>query len=129
MTVHPTAASRQPELAAMHFTAQHLIGPQVFLRRRRTRKPGRCGAGHGRWRNRVSRAIAALEDALGAPLLDRSRGSTATPLGGSVIVAPILFDAAATFRRDVSSLLSDDSTPLRVSASMTVAEHLMPGWL
>ena len=79
----------------------------------------------------VSRAIAALEDALGAPLLDRSpRGSTATPLGRSVIAAAApLFDAAATFRRDATSLLADDSTPLRVSASMTVAEHLMPGWL
>ena len=30
MTAHPTAGARQPELTAMHFTAQHLIGLRLL---------------------------------------------------------------------------------------------------
>lgn len=131
MTVHPTAADRQPDLAAMHFTAQHLIGLRLLAAADELGSLGAAARATGMAQPNVSRAIAALEDTLGAPLLDRSpRGSTATALGKSVIAAAApLFDAAATFRRDVTSLLADDSAPLRVSASMTVAEHLMPGWL
>lgn len=79
----------------------------------------------------ASRAIAALEKDLGADLLDRGpRGSTPTPLGRSVLAAAgPMFDAIDAYHHDVGKLLADGPTPLKVAASMTVAEHLMPEWL
>lgn len=79
----------------------------------------------------ASRAIAAFEKELGVDLLERrSRGSVPTDMGRAVIAAADpLFHAIADFRRDLEVLTADDAAPLRVSASMTVAERLVPGWL
>lgn len=79
----------------------------------------------------ASRALAALERELGAMLLDRGpRGSAPTSMGRAILAAAVpLFDAADAFHHDVDVLTSDGTAPLRVSASLTVAEHLMPGWL
>ncbi|MFC3849595.1 LysR substrate-binding domain-containing protein [Corynebacterium hansenii] len=79
----------------------------------------------------ASRTIASFERELGADLIERGpRGSAPTPLGRSVLAAAApLFDAVDAFHHDIGLLTADESAPLRVSASMTVAEHLMPGWL
>lgn len=131
MTEQPTAPDRPLNPAILHSTAQHLVGLRLLAAVDEFGGVGAAARAAGMAQPNVSRAIASLEDALGVTLLDRSpRGSTATPLGRSVITAAIpLFDAVAAFRRDVEFLIADESAPLRVSASMTVAEHLVPGWL
>ncbi|RLY91661.1 LysR family transcriptional regulator [Kocuria tytonicola] len=81
----------------------------------------------------ASRSMARLERSVGVPLLQRStRGSTLTPAGllvtdwarSVVTAARRLVDGAALLGQDASGTLS-----LRVSASQTVAEHLLPRWL
>lgn len=81
----------------------------------------------------ASRSMARLERSVGVPLLQRStRGSTLTPAGllvtdwarSVVTAARRLVDGAALLGQDTSGPLS-----LRVSASQTVAEHLLPRWL
>jgi DNA-binding transcriptional LysR family regulator len=79
----------------------------------------------------VSAALQALEQRLGLRLVDRSpRGSKLTATG--VTVAGWARDVLAASDRleaGVSALRGDSATHLRVSASMTVAEYLVPGWL
>ncbi|RKQ33702.1 LysR family transcriptional regulator [Kocuria tytonis] len=81
----------------------------------------------------ASRSMARLERTLGVPLLHRStRGSTLTPAGllvtewarAVVTASHQLVDGAALLAQDTSR-----SRSLRVSASQTVAEHLLPRWL
>ena len=81
----------------------------------------------------ASRSMARLERSVGVPLLHRStRGSTLTPAG--LLVTDWARDVVAASRRlvDGAALLAQDtsrSSSLRVSASQTVAEHLLPRWL
>ncbi|WNB88012.1 LysR substrate-binding domain-containing protein [Glutamicibacter protophormiae] len=81
----------------------------------------------------ASRSMARLERSLGVTLLHRStRGSTLTPDG--LVVTEWARDVVDAARRlaDGVSLLAHDASraaPLRVSASQTVAEHLLPRWL
>ena len=79
----------------------------------------------------ASRRIKDLERRLGLPLLDRHpRGSRLTPQGTVVAHwarevlagAGRLLDAAA-------ALHLEHRSALEIGASMTVAEHLVPGWL
>ncbi|CAL8896526.1 transcriptional regulator [Kocuria varians] len=81
----------------------------------------------------ASRSMARLERTLGVTLLHRStRGSTLTPDGLVVTEwARAVVDAAQRLADGVSLLAHDASrsAPLRVSASQTVAEHLLPRWL
>ncbi|MFD5867568.1 LysR substrate-binding domain-containing protein [Corynebacterium sp. NPDC060344] len=79
----------------------------------------------------ASRTIAALERELGAALLERGpRGSAPTPTGRAVLAAAgPLFDAVDQFHRELDHITGTDAAPLRVTASMTVAEHLVPAWL
>ncbi|MER7072671.1 LysR family transcriptional regulator [Terrabacter sp. NPDC000476] len=79
----------------------------------------------------ASRAVRRLEAELGVPLLRRGpRGSLLTPQGTVVVHwarevlagAGHLLDAAEALREEHRSELS-------VGASMTIAEHLVPGWL
>ncbi|MEJ2578372.1 MAG: LysR family transcriptional regulator [Kineosporiaceae bacterium] len=75
--------------------------------------------------------IRTMEALAGFPLLDRgARGSTLT--GSGVLVAEWARDvlqAAATLEAGMASLRSDREHRLRVAASLTVAEYLLPGWL
>lgn len=79
----------------------------------------------------VSSRIAALEARTGIPLVARSkRGSTLTP--GGVLVAQWasrLLDLAAEVDEGLAALRADRRSKLRVGASLTIAEHLLPGWL
>lgn len=79
----------------------------------------------------VSSRIAALEARTGMPLVVRSkRGSTLTP--GGVLVAQWasrLLDLAAELDEGLAALRADRRAKLRVGASLTIAEHLLPGWL
>lgn len=79
----------------------------------------------------VSQRMRALERRWGIALVERSaRGTRLTELGtvvnewaGAVLARSDAFDSA------VLALRGDTSARLRIAASLTVAEHLMPGWL
>ncbi len=79
----------------------------------------------------VSSRIAALEARTGIPLVVRSkRGSTLT--SGGVLVAQWasrLLGLAAELDEGLAALRADRRSKLRVGASLTIAEHLLPGWL
>ncbi|MDH6108806.1 DNA-binding transcriptional LysR family regulator [Kitasatospora sp. MAP12-15] len=79
----------------------------------------------------VSARITSVEAQTGVPLVLRTpQGSTLTPAG--VVAAEWasrLLDVAAEVELGLAALRQDRRTRLRVSASLTIAEHLLPGWL
>jgi DNA-binding transcriptional LysR family regulator len=59
-----------------------------------------------------------------------TRGSVLTPAGVTVAEwASRLLDVAAEIDAGLAALRHDRQAHLRVSASLTIAEHLLPGWL
>lgn len=79
----------------------------------------------------VSARISSVETQTGLVLLTRTpRGSTLTPAGVVAVewVARLL-DVAGEVDAGLASLRADQRTQLRVSASLTIAEQLLPGWL
>jgi DNA-binding transcriptional LysR family regulator len=79
----------------------------------------------------VSRRMTRLETRLGVPLLARSRrGTTLTP-GGQAVVgwAASLLAAADDFTRSVRTLRENRRVAIRAAVSLTIAEHIAPGWL
>ena len=79
----------------------------------------------------VSQRVRALEREVGARLVDRStRGSALSETGRLVAAwAGEVVDAAARFDVGVAALRAPGGAPLRIAASLTVAEYLLPGWL
>jgi len=79
----------------------------------------------------ASSRIRTMEALVGAPLLVRSRrGSALTPTGDLVVEwAARVLDEAAQLDAGIAALRSDRRGHLRIAASLTIAEHLLPGWL
>ncbi len=79
----------------------------------------------------VSARLAALEARTGVRLATRTpRGAQLTPQGAVVVQwADRLLNLAAEVDAGLAALREDSRSTLRVSASLTVAEHLLPGWL
>lgn len=79
----------------------------------------------------VSLRVRSLEHELGVPLLVRSaRGSQLTAAGELVVGwARPLLDAATEFGAAVADLRAERDGSLRIAASLTIAEHLLPGWI
>src|SRR5258708_15722067 len=79
----------------------------------------------------VSARIRAMEAQTGVPLVHRTpRGSRLTAEG--VVVAEWaarLLDVAGQMDAGIAALRQDRRSRLRVSASSTIAEQLLPGWL
>ena len=79
----------------------------------------------------ISSRIRALEAQTGVPLVSRTAyGSTLTPAG--VVVAgwaDRLVDVARELDAGLAALRDDRRARLRISASLTIAEQLLPGWL
>jgi DNA-binding transcriptional LysR family regulator len=92
---------------------------------------GLAAAEHGISQPAASTRIRRLERQLGVALIERSpRGSRLTPDGELVAGwAQAAIDAAAALDAGVASLRARSDAVLRVAASMTVAEYLLPGWL
>ena len=95
---------------------------------------GSVGAGArkvGMAQPNASRAIAELETGMKTALLERSpRGSEPTALGLLLAVqARELLDAGQRFNDWSRSSRSNETLELRVGASMTIAETLLPVWL
>ncbi|APU14701.1 MULTISPECIES: LysR family transcriptional regulator [Actinoalloteichus] len=78
----------------------------------------------------ASKRLSLLERQLGLVLVDRTRrGSTLTP-GGQMVAdwARRVLDEFAGLVTGAQALRARHQATLRVAASMTVAEHLAPGW-
>jgi DNA-binding transcriptional LysR family regulator len=92
---------------------------------------GRAAAAHGISQPSASARLSRLERKLGVPVLvRRTTGSTLTPAGEAVIAwAAGVVTAAHTLTDGVRTLREGRDARLRVAASLTVAEYLMPPWL
>lgn len=86
---------------------------------------------HGISQPAASTRIRRLERRLGVSLIERSpRGSRLTTNGELVAGwAQAAIDSAAALEAGITSLRERRDAVLRVAASMTVAEYLLPGWL
>ena len=86
---------------------------------------------HGISQPAASTRIRRLERRLGVALIERSpHGSRLTAQGELVAGwAQAAVDAAAALDAGITSLRQRGDAMLRVAASMTVAEYLLPGWL
>jgi DNA-binding transcriptional LysR family regulator len=97
----------------------------------RTGSLGRAAQDRGITQPAASTQVRRLERQLGITLIERSpRGSRLTPAGELVAGwAQAAIDAAAALDAGIGTLRSRRDAVLRVVASMTVAEYLLPGWL
>ncbi len=79
----------------------------------------------------ISSRIASLEKQTGLPLVTRTRrGAELTPAGRlTVSAATGLLELAEQLDTALSDLRGDRQVRVRVSASMTIAERLLPNWL
>ena len=104
---------------------------QLLLRVAATGSLGRAAAEHGLSQPAVSARVRAVERLVGVPLVTRgARGSTLTPAGALVVDwARDVLHAASALEAGMASLRREGEQQLRVAASLTVAEHLLPRWL
>lgn len=92
---------------------------------------GKAARLHGITQASASRRLDTLERELGVPLLHRSTsGSRLTPQGQVVVDwARAALAASNDLLVGVRALRQHRDSSLKVAASMTIAEYLMPGWL
>ncbi|MGI8590424.1 MAG: LysR family transcriptional regulator [Nakamurella sp.] len=116
-----TALSRVPDLDSL----------ELLLQVAATGSLGRAAAAHGISQPAVSARIAGMETLVGFPLVERSaRGSRLTPQGALLADwARDVLHAASGLAAGIASLRADRNARLRVAASLTVAEYLVPRWL
>lgn len=118
----PVPLSRRvPELGAL----------ELLLAVVRLGSLGRAAAELGVTQPAASARIRAMERQVGVALLDRSpRGSRPTEAGALVAEwARQVVGAAEELAAGIEALRERRDGRLRVTASLTVAEYLMPGWL
>ena len=108
-----------------------LTGFDLLLSVTRTGSIGRAAAEHGISQPAASARMRLLEAQLGLALLERSpRGSRLTPAGALVAGwAQAAVNAAAALDAGLVALRQQRDSRLRIAASMTVAEYLLPVWL
>jgi molybdate transport repressor ModE-like protein len=108
-----------------------LTGFDLLLSVARLGSLSRAAAEHGISQPAASARMRQLEGLLGLALIDRSpRGSTLTSAGALVADwAQAAVDAAAALDASATALRQERESRLRVAASMTVAEYLLPTWL
>src|SRR5512142_33926 len=104
---------------------------ELLLSVARTGSIGRAAAEHGVSQPSASARLANLERRTGVPLLQRTpRGSRLTADGALVADwARVVVDAAASLDAAITALRGRHDGRLRVAASQTIAEYLLPGWL
>lgn len=92
---------------------------------------GRAAAAHGVSQAAVSARVRALERAVGVTLFERSPRGTRLTAAGALIAdwARAAIDAAWAVEEGVAALRAEHTGRLRVAASLTVAEYLLPRWL
>jgi DNA-binding transcriptional LysR family regulator len=92
---------------------------------------GQAAARHRMSQPAVSMRMSQLERRLGVTLLVRTpAGTRLTPAGERVVALSrrVLAEAQAMMT-GIEALVAAESSHLRVAASLTVAEYLLPGWL
>jgi DNA-binding transcriptional LysR family regulator len=92
---------------------------------------GQAAARHQMSQPAVSMRMSQLERRLGVTLLARTpAGTRLTPAGERVVALGrrVLAEARAMMT-GIEALVAAESSHLRVAASLTVAEYLLPGWL
>src|SRR4051794_37397807 len=114
-------AHRVPELGAL----------QLLLAMARLGSLGGAAREMGISQPAASSRIRSMERQLGVALVDRSpRGSRLTDAGALVTDwARRIVEAAEAFDAGAQALRDRRDSRLRVAASMTIAEYLLPGWL
>ncbi|MFE6600608.1 LysR family transcriptional regulator [Streptomyces albidoflavus] len=117
----PSLAHRMPALGSL----------QLLLAVARLGSLGRAAEELGISQPAASGRVRAMERDLGLALVDRSpRGSRLTPAGALVTDwAGRVVEASAAFDAGVQALRDRRDARLRVAASLTIAEYLLPGWL
>src|ERR1700739_176586 len=114
-------SSRMPELSAF----------EVFLTVAKTGSLGAAGRELGLTQQAVSARLSSIEAQTGVRLAVRTaRGSQLTPAG--VVVAQWadrLLDVAQHVDAGLASLRTESRKRVKVVASLTIAEQLMPRWL
>ncbi len=117
----PRLADRVPELGAL----------QLLLAIARLGSLGRAAKELGITQPAASSRVRAMERQLGVALVDRSpRGSQLTAAGALVTDwARRIVEAAEAFDVGAQALRDRRDQRLRIAASMTIAEYLLPGWL
>ncbi len=116
-----TLSPRMPELGAL----------EVLLAVAHTGSLNAAAREVGVTQQAVSARITSIEAQTGVQLVVRTKhGSTLTPAG--VVVAQWaarLLDVAGELDAGLAALRHDLRMHVRVSSSLTIAEHLLPGWL
>lgn len=90
-----------------------------------------AAAVHGIAQPSASARIRDLERKVGATLLRRGPGGSVPTAEGALVAewAQLVLLAADELQAGMASLDRRPSTPLRVAASYTIAEHMVPRWL
>ncbi|MEU4427345.1 LysR family transcriptional regulator [Actinoplanes sp. NPDC024001] len=116
-----TLSPRMPDLPAL----------EILLAVARTGSLSAAGREAGLTQQAVSARLAALETRTGVRLASRTPRGTRLTEQGAVVAqwADRLLRLAAEVDAGLAALRDDSRSTLRVSASLTVAEHLLPGWL
>jgi DNA-binding transcriptional LysR family regulator len=92
---------------------------------------GQAAARHRMSQPAVSMRMSQLERRLGVTLLARTpAGTRLTPAGERVVaLGRRVLAEAQSMMTGIDALVAAESSRLRVAASLTVAEYLLPGWL
>jgi DNA-binding transcriptional LysR family regulator len=79
----------------------------------------------------VSLRVRSIERQVGVPLLVRTRHGSSLTAAGRLVTqwGSRVLDAAAELDAGIATLRTGRQSQLRLAASLTVAEQLMPGWL
>lgn len=104
---------------------------ELLLTVARTRSMGAAAIQLGITQQAASSRIQTMESLVGEPLLVRSkRGSELTRMGELVAQwAARVIEAAEELDTGIAALKIDRRGHLTVAASLTIAEHLLPGWM
>ncbi|MFE5217031.1 MULTISPECIES: LysR family transcriptional regulator [unclassified Streptomyces] len=125
------AEGRQERGQSLAHRVPDLAGLELLLAVARLGSLGAAAREVGITQPAASSRLRSMERQLGVALVDRSpRGSRLTDAGALVTDwARRVVEAAAAFDAGARALRDRRDSRLRVAASMTIAEYLLPGWL
>ncbi|WP_168214170.1 LysR family transcriptional regulator [Prauserella flavalba] len=92
---------------------------------------GRAAKAHGISQPAASARLRQLERQVGVPLLERATRGARLTTAGELVAGWALpaVERAADLEAGIAALRADRHTHLRIAASLTVAEYLLPRWL
>lgn len=122
---------RTPNVGPLSDRVPDLVAMELLVAVREHGSLGAAGAALGMSQQAASWRVRALERSLGTALVSRGpRGSRLSDHGRLVTQwADAVLEAAARMDAGLAALRTDLADRLDVAASLTVAEHLLPGWL